>query len=109
MKTKTLKKLLFLFLVTIICISTHGQNQWFMQNPEPLDQSLKDVHVFSETSIITAGPGYIIKTTDNGISWDTVYEDNNSKPDFCAVFFTNDNHGYVLSTSYNNENSLIRS
>lgn len=65
-----MKKLLFIFLITLISDSVNSQVQWQWQMPQPTGNILYDLKMLNEqTGYSCGGGGNILKTTNSGLNW----------------------------------------
>jgi photosystem II stability/assembly factor-like uncharacterized protein len=93
---KNLKLLVILISITVtnLCFSQSG---WFWQNPLPQGNTLYDVELIGNGIAIACGEtGTILRTTDNGNSWNIIK--NDSGVVYKSVDFYNSNIGWIIST-----------
>ena len=69
----------------IYCLFTPSQELW-------------DIHCINEDTVIAVGNnGYIIRTTNGGSYWDSIYSTTNNT--LYKVTFVNDSIGYICGTN----------
>jgi photosystem II stability/assembly factor-like uncharacterized protein len=77
-----------------------AQDGWFWQNPWPQGNSLNDVHVFDNNTMIAVGSkSTILSTTDNGDTWEVNYY-NEPNIEMRSVHFINSDTGWICGTKY---------
>lgn len=83
-----------------VAITSNGGKTWKWQQVKGFEQSdFRDVEAFSEKEaiIMSSGtPAIILKTTDGGINWKTVYRHNDKAYFLDAMAFADQQHGYIL-------------
>ncbi|MCF3107842.1 YCF48-related protein [Niabella sp. CC-SYL272] len=76
-----------------------GQTWQWQQVPGFENRDFRDIAVLDENTAILMGiasPAYILKTTDSGHSWKTVYENRDTAMFLDAMTFTGRKMGYVI-------------
>lgn len=81
----------------LTCIS-NAQNEGWHLLPFTPSQELWDIHCINEDTVIAVGNnGYIIRTTNGGSYWDSIYSTTNNT--LYKVTFVNDSIGYICGTN----------
>ncbi len=87
--------------------STNGGINWQWMKVTGFEKNdFRDIEAFdSNTAIIMciASPAYILKTTDGGDSWKTVFIDTAKEMFLDAMYFKDDNNGIVIGDPINNK------
>jgi len=84
-------------IILLITINTFGQTDW-TSIPSNTTNHLYDVTFTSAANGFTVGEnGTILKTTDAGNTWNSVFSDISQS--FKSIAFTSDNNGYALSSN----------
>lgn len=71
----------------------------------------RDIEAFNETSAVImaiAEPAYILRTSDGGLTWKTVYENNTKGMFLDAMEFWNEQSGIVIGDPINNKIFVAR-
>ena len=88
----------FLIVLFLLPLFLCAQGGWHIQNPAPLGNELTDIHVLDENSaMIVSCDGLILKTNNAGGQWDTVFINDDPLFGFKKVFFSDEDHGWVMS------------
>ncbi|HSG68565.1 MAG TPA: hypothetical protein VK994_07660, partial [Bacteroidales bacterium] len=94
---KALGFLSLLALTYFPILSPAQGNYWFPQNPAPLVEDLRDISVIDpNTAIVACEEGLILKTTNGGFSWDTLFYHDDPIFSFNKLFFTDEQNGWVI-------------
>ncbi len=85
--------------------STDAGTTWTGYNMSPYAVSLVDVHFFNDSVglavgsvdglTFNSGKSLVLRTTNGGMSWETVFKSSRLKEWGWKIFFTNDSVGYV--------------
>ncbi|OQA91046.1 MAG: Ycf48-like protein [Bacteroidetes bacterium ADurb.Bin234] len=93
LKNKFNKLYFFILIMCITCIS-NAQNEGWHLLPFVPSQTLWDIHCINEDTVIAVGDkGYIIRTTNGGSYWDSIYSTTTNT--LYKVTFVNDAVGYI--------------
>jgi photosystem II stability/assembly factor-like uncharacterized protein len=85
---------LFFIAFLLLKLSVLAQQGWFWQNPLPQGNTLNDVWTIDDSTAIAVGNrGTILKTTDNGNSWDI--KSYNITSDLNCVYFVDNIRGWI--------------
>ena len=92
--------------------SLDSGNTWIWHTVKGFEKTeFRDIEAFDETSAVImaiAEPAYILRTSDGGLTWKTVYE-NKSKGMFLdAMEFWNEQSGIVIGDPINNKIFVAR-
>ncbi|MDY0015852.1 MAG: YCF48-related protein, partial [Bacteroidales bacterium] len=88
-----MKKAVFLFLVMSIAYIVHAQEGWNLLPFVP-SQTLRDVHCVNKDTVLAVGDyGYIVRTINGGIHWDSIYSTTNN--DLYKIKFVNNSIGFI--------------
>jgi len=75
----------------------YAQQSWNWLNPKPQGNTLKDIIIFDETTMLAVGENStIIKTTDGGNTWDVQIKCCNKTACLNSVYFINENTGWTV-------------
>ena len=87
----------FLFLLSLLISNTcFSQSGWFWQNPLPQGNELYSVKLIDANTAYACGySGVIIKTTNQGLNWNTLKVDSGFIS--TSLFFHNANTGWISS------------
>jgi|LSQX01.1.fsa_nt_gb photosystem II stability/assembly factor-like uncharacterized protein len=97
LKNKCKKLYFFILIMCLTCIS-NAQNEGWHLLPFTPSQELWDIHCINEDTVIAVGNnGYIIRTTNGGSYWDSIYSTTNNT--LYKVTFVNDSIGYICGTN----------
>lgn len=89
-----MKKLTFLFVIMSITYSFYAQEATWHLLPFVPSQTLRDIHcVNKDTAVAVGDNGYIVRTTNGGSYWDSIYSTTTST--LYKITFVNDTIGYV--------------
>ena len=91
-------------LIVFVGITVSTNAQWFWQNPLPQGNSLRDVYVFDDNTVIAIGDaGTIIRTIDGGLNWSIKSLDIN----LSAIHFINQFTGWAIGYDSDYTNRMI--
>jgi photosystem II stability/assembly factor-like uncharacterized protein len=85
-----LKRLLFPAITFLLAFQLNAQ--WVYQNPKPTGRDLTAIKFINEETGFIGSIGFILKTTDGGLSWDNIPVDISWVND---IFFTDQLTGFV--------------
>jgi photosystem II stability/assembly factor-like uncharacterized protein len=75
-----------------------AQTGWYWQQPLPQGNSLNDLHVFDQNTVIAVGDfGTVMKSNDGGISWYTRFNTGNTNDNFHSLSFVDYQTGYAVT------------
>ncbi len=90
---------MMLLLILIAATGVTGQEYWYWQSPLPQGNALNDVWVLNSNVIVAVGGvGTIIRTTNQGVSWDVTHNANGLRGDLNVVFFIDQNIGWTAGS-----------
>ncbi|HCA43176.1 MAG TPA: hypothetical protein DEP28_07985 [Bacteroidetes bacterium] len=93
-----MKKIIFIFIFTLILDSAYSQVQWQWQMPQPTGNILYDVKMQNEQTGYSCGAaGNILKTTNGGLNW--VMLNTGSKIRLLYIFILDAANIYVCGDS----------
>jgi photosystem II stability/assembly factor-like uncharacterized protein len=87
-----------------IVYSSDGGESWYHQFTG-ITNHLRQVQFINEQVGYSAGGGYLLKTTNSGLVWDTVYYDQSMV--FDKLQFINEDIGWVLN-QYSSYNTILK-
>jgi len=83
------------FLFIILYSSTIYSQGWFWQNPLPQGNDLMDIFIIDATTAVAIGRvGTIIKTSDEGTTWE--FQTSGTNYNLNSVYFTDSNIGWIV-------------
>lgn len=92
--------------------SFNGGETWrVLTIPGAEELDIRDAHAFDEATVVamTAGtPARIYRTTNAGLSWKMVYENDDERVFFDAISFLDDRNGIVMSDPVDAELFLLK-
>ena len=92
--------------------SKDGGKSWKWMKVKGFEQTdFRDIEGFDNNTALIMGisePGYILRTTDGGNTWKTVYENNTKGIFLDAMDFSNNKNGIVLGDPIDNHFFMIR-
>ena len=87
--------------------SVDGGANWAWMKVKGFDSTdFRDIEAFDDKTAIIMGisePAYILKTTDGGANWKTVYENKTKGMFLDAMDFADELHGIIVGDPINNE------
>lgn len=87
--------------------SVDGGDTWFITQVKDFEKSdFRAIEAFDENTAIImaiAEPAYILRTTDGGLHWQTVYQNNTPGMFLDAMDFSNDKTGMVIGDPIDNK------
>ena len=88
------------FLISIfamICAISYAQENpdWFWQNPIPQGNTLSAVQVVDANTIIAAGGGTIMKSTNSGSDWKIIFSEISATTHIEDLFFLDNSTGWA--------------
>jgi photosystem II stability/assembly factor-like uncharacterized protein len=91
----------FLFAAALAATVSHAQiNTWRWQNPLPIGNFLRGVQMLTPSVTVACGDnGCFVRTSDDGITWDTKSNVLGFKGGFYSLYFTSDNFGLMAGDS----------
>lgn len=108
LKNKCKQLSFFILLTCITCISNAQNEEWHLLPFVP-SQTLWDIHCINKDTVIAVGDnGYIIRTSNGGSHWDSIY--SGVTYSLFKITFLNDSIGYICGgkgTILKTENSGI--
>jgi hypothetical protein len=87
-----------------------GKTWTFKSIPGMENKDLRDIHAFDANNAIAltiASPGYLLKTTDGGNTWKTIFTDADTSVFFDAMDFNNKRKGVLVGDPINNQPYLL--
>ncbi len=100
MKYRSILLLIFIF----FSISLNAQWEWL--NPLPQGNRLNDVCITPSGKVIAVGySATIIRTDDNGLSWDVENIGNDPYSSYQSVYFTDEDNGWIAGYRYHGSGS----
>ena len=75
---------------------------WFWQNPLPLGNDLRNIHVFSATNAMAVGENSLLKTNDGGQTWQKRFLDSllfEEDREYLNDLKDSDPEGYEIETA----------
>ena len=90
----------FLLPLILIMPEVCYSQDWIWQNPSPQGNTLYSASALSANSVVmTGGVGTIVRTTNNGTTWNTGYSSASFSGTLRGSFFLDANDGWVVGDS----------